>query len=376
MKVLHIITGLGLGGAEMMLYKLLSSMDQPENTAEVISLSPNDVMGDRISELGIKVHTLDMKGGLPTPKGILKMSRLIKAFQPDVVQTWMYHADLLGGVTAKLVSKSKIVWNIRQGDLEYRNVKLHTYITAKLCAWLSPFVPNAILTNSHKARENHVKVGYKDKKFNVIPNGFDIDLFKPSSNAEQSLRRELGLGTDTKIIGTVGRFHHQKDFKNFVDASKLIAESFPKAHFCMCGANLDTDNDELMTWIKDAGVQEYIHLLGRRDDIYNVVAAFDIFVSSSSCGEAFGNVIGEAMTCGTPCVVTNVGDSAIIVGNTGRVIERENSTLLAEAVIDLLSLSEEEFLEEEKLARERIVENYSLPAIASRYGNFYQQLQK
>ena len=374
MKVLHIITGLGLGGAEMMLYKLLSSMDQSEFTTEVISLSPNDVMGDRISELGITVHTLDMNGGLPTPKGILKMSRLIKGFQPDVVQTWMYHADLLGGVTAKLVSNSKIVWNIRQGDLEYRNVKLHTYITAKLCAWISPFVPNAILTNSHKARENHVKVGYKDKKFNVIPNGFDTELFVPSEEAKQTLRKDLGLEKETKLIGTVGRFHHQKDFKNFIDSSKLIKDIYPDAHFCMCGANLATDNVELLSWINDAGMKDHIHLLGRRDDVYNVVVAFDVFVSSSSCGEAFGNVIGEAMTCGTPCVVTNVGDSAVIVGETGRVVDRENSVFLAEAVIELLTLSNERFLEEERLVRERIVHNYSLPAIAKRYGDFYQQL--
>ena len=376
-KVLHVTTGLGIGGAEMMLFKLLSNMNQTEYESEVVCLTSNDVIGDRISSLGIKVHTLNMKGGILTPSGVVELVKLIKRFKPDVVQTWMYHADLFGGVIAKLaLRKSKIVWNIRQGDLEYRNLKLHTYITAKLSAWLSPWLPDVILTNSFKAQDNHVAGGYQLKKFKVIPNGFDIEVFKPKKAPHGNLYEELGLDKTTRIVGTVGRFHHQKDFNNFIKASKLVNEEFNDVKFCMCGTNVDKNNKELMSWIDDADLMDSIYLLGPRSDIFNILQDFDIFVSSSSCGEAFGNVIGEAMACAVPCVVTDIGDSAIIVGDTGKVVQGENSMLLANAIQELLELPEKDLISQGERARQRIVDNYSISHIASSYGAFYQELLK
>lgn len=374
MKILHIITGLTVGGAEMMLFKLLSTMDRAEYPAEVICLSTNDVMGDRITALGVTVHTLDMKGGLPTPSGMLRMARLIKAYQPDVVQTWMYHADLLGGMTTKMVANSKIAWNIRSGDLAFRNTRWHTYITAKVCAWISPWVPNTILTNSHNAAKSHAEAGYQAKKFRVIPNGFDIDLFKPSRDAKRILREELAIAESSRIVGTVGRFHHQKDFNSFIKAAKIVCAAHEDVHFCMCGLNIDQDNQTLMGWINEAGLQQRVHLLGRRGDIHQIVAAYDIFLSSSSCGEAFGNVIGEAMSCAVPCVVTDVGDSAIIVADTGRVTSPEQPKQLVAAVDSLLCLSAEALAEEGARSRQRVIDEYSLTAIATAYGAFYQQL--
>lgn len=376
MKILHITTGLGIGGAEMMLFKLLSNIDRSEYESEVVSLTSNDVIGNRISSLGVKVHTLNMKGGVPTPSGLIALVKLIRQFKPDVIQTWMYHADLFGGCLGKLASKSKIVWNIRQGDLEYRNLKLHTYITAKLSAWISSFVPDVILTNSFIAKDNHVEGGYQLKKFKVIPNGFDTDVFKPKSISNEGLYDELGLDKTLRIVGTVGRFHHQKDFNNFIKAAKLISKEFIDVRFCMCGSNIDKDNKELMSWINEADLNDFIFLLGPRSDISNILSDFDIFVSSSSCGEAFGNVIGEAMSCAIPCVVTDVGDSAIIVGNTGKVVQRENSILLANATKELLNLSETDLVSKGERARQRIIENYSIKHIASLYTDFYQQLIK
>lgn len=374
MKVLHIITGLTVGGAEMMLFKLLSTMDRSEYPSEVICLSTNDVMGDRIRELGVTVHTLDMKSGLPTPASMLRMKRLIKDYQPDVVQTWLYHADLLGGVMAKMASNSKIVWNIRSGDLDFRNTTWHTYVSAKLCAWMSPWIPNTILSNSYEGQKTHAKAGYQDKKFRVIPNGFDTDVFKPNAKAKKALRKELGIEASSRIVGTVGRFHYQKDFKSFIKAAKMVCENHQDVHFCMCGLNVDKDNQTLMRWISEAGLQSRVHPLGRRGDIQQVIAAYDIFLSSSSCGEAFGNVIGEAMSCSVPCVVTDVGDSSIIVADTGRVTPPNQPEQLAAAVDNLLCLSTEELAEEGERSRQRVIDEYSLQAVTTAYSDFYQQL--
>lgn len=375
MKITHIITGLTMGGAEMMLFKLLSTMDRSKYQAEVICLSTNDIMGDRIRELGVTVHTLDMRSGLPTPACMLRMKRLIKEYQPDVVQTWLYHADLLGGITAKMAApNSKIVWNIRSGDLDFRNTTWHTYISAKMSAWLSGWIPHTILSNSYEGQKTHAKAGYKDKKFRVIPNGFDTDIFKPNAEAKPALCQELGIPATSRIVGTVGRFHYQKDFNSFIKAAKSIVENHPDVHFCLCGLNVDNNNQTLVDWIKEAGLQSHVHLLGRRSDIQDIIAAYDVFLSSSVCGEAFGNVIGEAMSCGVPCVVTDVGDSAIIVADTGRVAPPSQPAQLANAVNELLSLSPEELAEESKRSRQRVINEYSLQAVATAYSDFYQQL--
>jgi glycosyltransferase involved in cell wall biosynthesis len=256
----------------------------------------------------------------------------------------------------------------------FRNNKWHTYLTSKICAWISPWVPDTILTNSHNAHTNHVKVGYSDKKFQVIPNGFDMDQFKPNPAMKIKLKQELGIPESALILGTVGRFHYQKDFNTFVKAAAILGEKYPDLHFCMCGPKINAENELLMSWIKATPLQERIHLLGIRHDVYNILPAYDIFMSSSSCGEAFGNVIGEAMACAVPCVVTDVGDSAIIVGDTGSVVPPRDPTRLAEMADNLLQQSVEQREEIGALARQRVTDEYSLTTIASTYSDFYLQL--
>lgn len=374
MKIIHIITGLPMGGAEMMLFKVLSAMDLKKFPAEVICLSTKVELVERIEALGVKVHVLGMKGGIPTPSGLTKLVKIIKKVEPDVVQTWLYHADFIGGLAAKFFSKSKIVWNIRSGDLVFRNNKWHTYLTAKLCAWMSPWVPDTILTNSHNAHINHAKAGYSDKKFKVIPNGFDMDTFKPSKIFKTKLKQELGIHESATILGTVGRFHYQKDFNTFIKTAAILGEKHPDLHFCMCGPRINTENESLMSWINKTKLKDRIHLLGIRHDVHTILPAYDIFMSSSSCGEAFGNVIGEAMACSVPCVVTDVGDSAIIVDDTGLVVPPCDAARLAEAADSLLKLSATQRDEMGALARQRVMNEYSLATIANAYSYFYLQL--
>jgi glycosyltransferase involved in cell wall biosynthesis len=219
----------------------------------------------------------------------------------------------------------------------------------------------------------HAEFGYVENKMVVIPNGFDLTIFKPEAGTRLSVRQELGISNEALIIGLVGRFDPQKDQYNFVQAAALLHMVLPEVHFLLCGDGISWQNSKLAEWIEKAGIPNNFHLLGRREDITRLTTALDI-ATSSSIGEGFPNVIGEAMACGVPCVVTDVGDSALIVGDTGRVVPPKNPQALAAAWSDLIKMGPEYRRQLGLAARRRIEENYSLPAIVAQYENLYEEL--
>lgn len=372
-KICHIITGLNTGGAEMMLYKLLSHMDSSSFKTKVISLTDIGPVGNKIEKLGVPVQALGMKRGFPDSLKVLQLANWLHKERPQVIQTWMYHADLIVGIAAKLAGTIPVVWGIRQSDLHPQRTKRTTIWTAKACAWLSQILPERIVCCSISAQNVHARLGYEANKMLVIPNGFDITDYKPNPLARNSVRQELGLSHDTILIGMVARFDPQKDHQNFIRAAALVHTDFPNVHFLLCGDNVTWENHKLVGWIDEVGIRNYCHLLGRRDDIPRIMAALDI-ASLSSSGEGFPNVVGEAMACGIPCVVTDVGDSALIVNDTGRVVPPQNSKALANAWIELVQMEPEERNKLGKLARRQIKENFDLKEIAKRYEALYKEV--
>jgi glycosyltransferase involved in cell wall biosynthesis len=370
-KIVHIITGLSTGGAEMMLFKLLSRMNNDEFESEVISLTDAGPVADKIKMLGVPVHTIGMKRGRVHPIALLKLTSLLRKKKPDLVQTWLYHSDLIGGVAAKLAGSNKIFWSIRQSNIDMDGNKRSTIWIAKICAKLSFWLPDKIICCSHAALESHVALGYSNEKMLVIPNGFDLDAFQPDQESRKSLRKELGLDEKACLIGLVARFDPQKDHHNFIQAAELIKNYDSSVHFMLCGGDITKENIQLMQWIKQAGMVEHFHLLGLRSDVSSLVAAMDVAISSS-LGEGFPNVVGEAMACAVPCVVTNVGDSALIVGDTGRVVPAKDPEALAEGIIELLQASPEYRKGLGKQARLRVKNNYSLESVAEKYEAVYR----
>ena len=374
LKITHIITGLGTGGAEMMLYKLLSAMDPAEFSSQVISLRSEGPIAERIRALGVSVESLDMPAGIPQPSSILRLARLLREPQPDVVQTWMYHADLLGGLAARFVGRPPVVWNIRNSTLDPETSKRSTRWTVAACARFSRRWPTRIVSCSENARDVHVNLGYDAAKMTIIPNGFDLSLFHPDADARQSLRTELNLSPGTLLIGAVGRFNPQKDYTTLIAAAGWLHAARPEVHFLLCGEGLSDENEALTDRIESRGLQKRFHLLGRRSDIPRITAALDLATSSSSSGEGFSNVIGEAMSCGIPCVVTNLGDAAYLVGDTGKVVPPREPASLAAAWNALLSLPAEQRAALGAAARQRIEEHFSLPAVAGQYAALYREL--
>jgi glycosyltransferase involved in cell wall biosynthesis len=373
-KVLHIITGLSTGGAERMLLKLLTGMNRQQFELSVVSLTTEGELGPSIRELGIPLVTLGMRPGRATPLDLLRLGQAIRRISPNVVQTWMYHADLLGGFAARLVGVPTVCWNIRHSNFDMSEDKWHTRQTARACAWVSRWLPKVIVCNSRNAAAIHQQLGYEATKFRIIPNGFDPHQYRPDPEARASVREELGLKHDAILVGLIARFNPQKNHLGFIEAASRLLDQAPDVHLVLVGKNIDENNVVLRRWIHEKGKTERFHLLGLRPDIARLTAALDVAVSSSSHGEGFPNVVGEAMATGVPCVVTDVGDSSWIVGDTGNVVPPGESVALCAALYNMVSKSREERVKIGEMARRRIIEHFSLEYVVGEYERLYGDL--
>lgn len=372
-KITFIITGLAVGGAETMLLKLLQNIDRSIFNVSVICLSSRGALAEKFELNNIKVYTLNMKAGLPSPIKFIKLLKLLHYLKPELVQTWMYHADLLGGLASRLLNVRPVVWNIRQADISLQGTKKLTSIIMKICAFISNYIPAQILTCSNLAYKVHSEIGYNRDKMDVIPNGFDLEFFQRDHKARLYLRSELGIPSQAPVIGIVGRYDPLKNHQGFIDMAQKVLVAKPNTHFLLAGTGIDHDNPFLVEAIAHTGNVSNFHLLGRRDDIPAVMSTLDVLVSSSH-SEAFPNVLGEAMACEVPCAVTDVGDSAEIVGSTGRVVAAGNMDALANKVLELLCLPKDEKVLLGQSARERVVEYFDIKKIVCRYQDLYLKL--
>jgi glycosyltransferase involved in cell wall biosynthesis len=329
-KVLHIITGLNDGGAEGVLTRLCLHSRGVSHV--VISLMDAGKYGSLLQQTDIPVYCLGMSPGKPSIVCFYRLLKLIRSEQPAVVQTWMYHADLLGGIAARLAGVRRVFWGVRHSILEKGKSKRATIVIARLCALLSNWVPEKVICCANKALMVHADIGYKASKLCVIPNGYDLSSFKPEQESGAKVRRELGFGNDEFIIGTVGRFDPLKDHSNLLQALALVAMQGISFRCLLVGKGLSTDNDVLMTWIAELGLQDKVLLVGQRTDIPAVMNALDLHVLSS-CSEGFPNVIAEAMACGTPCVSTDAGDALEIIGDSSVCCPIQDARALADVII-------------------------------------------
>ena len=375
MIIAYVITGLSTGGAETMLYKLLKNINRSRFSPTVISLTTMGEIGPRIEKLGIPVHALGLTPRQLNPVKFIELVQLLRKLRPDVVHAWMYHADLLGGLAARMAGIKAVAWGIRQSNFSGKN-KRTTLLVMKICAHISNWLPRRILTCSERAQDIHIAAGYCADKMVLIPNGFDLSRFQPDESARHSVRAELGLGNTTFLVGLVARDDPQKNHSGFIEAAKQVNKMLPQVHFVLVGTGIDKCNKALTSLINQTGLRNHVHLLGRRDDIPRLMASFDLLASSSSFGEAFPNVLGEAMACGVPCVVTDVGDSAEIVGDTGRVVASNDMEGLAQNLIDLLQMPTEKRTQLGALARQRVSDRYEIGDITRSYAEFYVQLIK
>ena len=366
-KIVHIITGLNDGGAEGVLTRLCLHSRKVRHV--VISLMDEGKYGPILAQSGVAVHCLGMSPGKPSIVRLFRLVRLIRAEQPDAVQTWMYHADLLGGIAARLAGVRRVFWGIRHSTLEKGKSKRSTIMIARLCALLSSWVPAKIICCANKARAVHADIGYFPQKLRVIPNGYDLSRFMPDAAAGAAVRTELGLEPDEFIIGNVGRFDPLKDHSNLLKALSRLAECRIRFRCLLIGKGLSPDNTGLVKQINAFGLQDSVLLVGQRSDIPAVMNALDLHVLSS-LSEGFPNVLAEAMACGTPCVSTDVGDALEIVGDQEACCPARDSKALADIIIKIAGEwqhSPSAWLARKDACSQRIAEKFSIDVMVEAY---------
>ncbi|WP_293881935.1 glycosyltransferase [Sphingomonas sp.] len=362
-RVMHIITGLDQGGAEASLFRLVQAGNAPADT-HVISLTGDGVYGPLLRDAGAAVSVLGAKSAPAMAASVFKIVRLIRRFKPDVIQTWMYHADLVGGLAGR-IARVPVCWGVRAGNISTVHNKRSTMMVMKASARLSGWLATRIVSPSVEAIRVHCAAGYADK-FALIPNGYDFTAFQPDDSAKMATRAILGIDRRAIVVGHVGRADVLKDHPALLRAFEQVAATRPDAVLLLAGRGLEMGSPYLQSLLANYSCHDRVIALGPRTDIAAVLNAMDIFVLSS-VGEAFPNVVAEAMACGVPCVVTNVGDAAEIVGDTGWVTPPSDSERLAAAISGALDLSHEVCARRGRAARERVVDRYGIDRMVNGY---------
>lgn len=372
MRILHVITSLGTGGAEMMLFKLLSAGNR-DWTQAVVSLDNHpSIIAPRIIKLGVQVHSLGVNRSTPNPLRALSIVPIARQFRPDLIQGWMYHGNFVASYAAsRQQPKLPVLWNIQQSLYD---ISRERWLTAAVIRMGIRFSrrPAGIIYNSRTSAKQHEAFGYCASKTIVIPTGYDCNVFRPDEQARHEVRTELGIGQDEVLIGLVARYHPMKDHAGFLQAAQLVSQAHPSVKFALIGRDIDKESP-IVTLIQQNGLQDRVFLLGERRDIPRLTAALDIACSASAWGEGFSNTIGEAMACGVPCVVTDVGDSAYAVGDTGLNVPPGNPQALADAISRLVAAGPESRKSLGQAARRRIETEFALPMIVRKYEDLYQQ---
>jgi glycosyltransferase involved in cell wall biosynthesis len=369
--IIHFITGLGVGGAELMLARLAARADKDRFRSIVVSLLAGGSVADQIRASGVEVRSLNLRRARDLPIAMARLEYLLLSTRPDILQTWLYHADLLGLFAGLAALVPRILWNIRSTAPPVGPIRSVSHLLPRALAKLSA-LPAAIVVNSETGRRVHQEYGYACRDWRVIPNGFDTDLFKPIPGTGKAVRHSLGIPDDAQVVGMLARFHPDKDHDTFLQAVVLTHRRLGGVHFVLAGSGVDASS-ELAARVARLDLSDCVHLLGERRDIPSLISSFDI-ATLSSWTEGFPNAIGEAMSCCVPCVATDVGDSALLVGSTGLVVAPRDAIALSRAWTELLQAPGGVRQALGLSARERIIADFSLSRAVRRYEDLYEDM--
>jgi glycosyltransferase involved in cell wall biosynthesis len=372
-RVLHVINNLATGGAEAMLVRLALAL-RDDFDQHVVCILDRGPLAERLAGSGITVEALGVSPRLPNPLAIPRLARRVRAYEPHVVQTWLYQADFLGGLAARLAGIRNVIWNLRGADLSPQEAHPLTRVIVRGAAALSARLPIRIVCCGESVRLEHERIGYEAGRMVVIPNGVNVEQFRPDPAARPAVRSDLRLQPDTPLVGLFARLHPQKDHDTFFAAVALFRRERPDVHFVLAGSGMRRDEPRAAAMLRKHSIVEGVHLLGERNDLPRLTAALDLATSSSAWGEGFPNVIAEAMACAVPCAATDCGDSRIIVGETGRIVARRDAPALAAAWLHMLALDPAARRRLGALARDRIERQFDLRQSADRYASLYREV--
>jgi glycosyltransferase involved in cell wall biosynthesis len=369
-RILHVITDLGQGGAETVLWQLVCATAGTFRH-EVVSLHQEGVYAGPLRERGIGVTVLGMPRGRVSPRGLKILRNTLGTYRPQLVQTYLDHANLVGAVMARFASAPPVIWGVHATDLGSLRSSWKTRIVRRINAALSYRLPLRIVMAAHSSAALYAQLGFSTAKMLVIPNGVDPERFRPDPAARARLRAEWGVGREELLLGCVARWDPLKDHETLLLALQRLMLHRRAFRCVLVGTGMEAGNTHLTRLIEQCGVGEQLILAGRRQDIPDVMNCLDLHLLSSRA-ECMPLAVLEAMACGTPCVVTDVGDAARIVGETGWVARaRDPAALAAALAAALVERSQGDFAARADACRERVMGQYSLAGMVARYAQLW-----
>jgi glycosyltransferase involved in cell wall biosynthesis len=345
--VLHVIPGLGGGGAEHMLARLVSAKRAQPIRPVVADLLGGGELAATIREAGVPVHELGLGHPAALPLALFRLVRLIRRLRPAAIQSWLYYGDLLSLWALErsgLRNSTRLYWSVRCSDMDFRQYGHALRWTVAACARRSGR-PDAVVANSYAGRDAHRRLGYAPRAFPVIPNGIDVSRFRPDAALRAQMRGQFGVPDAKPVVIHVARVDPMKDHESLL----TIARMLPEYLFLAVGAGTQS-----------LDVPPNVAALGRRGDVSALYAAADLALSTSAFGEGFSNVIAEAMATGVPVVATDVGDSRLIVGQTGLIVPPRDVGAMLTAIRHLLVESDAQRCQRGTDCRQRIETHFSL----------------
>jgi glycosyltransferase involved in cell wall biosynthesis len=358
MRILFLIPSLDRAGAERQLVNLAIGLHRQGHVVRLVTFYPGGPLEENLRTSGVPVESLGKYGRWDVFRFALRLVRLIKREAPDIVHGYM-HANILTVPLKVLFPKSRSVWGIRDSNMDLSQYDWLAPVVESMARKLSQFA-DLIIVNSWAGRDSAISRGYAPHHMKVIPNGIDTAEFYPDKAAGAALRACWGLAPQDILIGRIGRLNPMKDYPTFLEAAAEFKKRFPNARFLCMGAEQGTSERDLYALATRLDLGRNLIFSGARKEMRGVYSALTLLTSSSSYGEGFPNVVGEALACGVPCVVTDVGDSSLLIGNPEFVVPPRNPQALATAWGKCLQHGAPWNIDE---ARQRIVTNYSLETL-------------
>lgn len=360
-----------------MLARLVGAAGSPQFEHVVLPLLEGGPVTERVRAAGALAEPLKVEGARNFLTSPMRLAARLRSLRPDVVQGWLLQGNIAASVGTRLARlRAPVLWNVRWTLYDLESERRSTRSLFRLSGRLSR-QPRLIIYNAQLAVSQHAAIGFPTDRARVIPNGFDTEHFRPDPEARTAVRQELGIPEDRVVVGMVARYHAMKDHAMSLRAAAHLAERRPDVMFVYAGWHVDADNAEITGLIDTLGLAGRVRLLGERHDVARLYASFDAYWMSSvarGVTEGFPNVIAEAMACGVPCIATNVGDAATIIGDTGRVVDSQDWRAFADATSELLEPGGAESRRRGIEARTRIVRDYSLDVIAAAYDDLYHEV--
>jgi glycosyltransferase involved in cell wall biosynthesis len=370
-KIAFLARSLDYGGAERQMVALAKGLQAAGHQIMVVSFYPGGAFADELLAAGAQVRSLEKRGRWDVFTFGVRLIRLLRLQAPEVLHAYLGVPNILAVLIRPFLRRQRIVWGLRASDMDWTHYDLVTRALHGIEPWLSAFA-DLVIVNSHAGYRYATKLSYTKHKLVVIPNGIDVKGFHPNPEAGEGVRREWGIETGQFVIGLVGRIDPMKDHRTFLEAAARIIQRRSDVRFVCVGSGAGAYKDEILAHARGLGLEEKLFWQPNRPDMKNVYNAFDI-LCSASISEGFPNVVAEAMACGVPCVVTDVGDSRQIVGDTGIVVDPRNPEALANGLERMIgNLESDTSLRE--AARARVVENFAVDRLVERTANALQAL--